>query len=891
MTNFPLFLRAAARAALLCAFSLLAAACHDVVNGRNAAGFVLGGSVTGLITGAGVQLANGNGEGVLVSANGVFDFPVRASNGSTYNVSVFMQPAGENCAVGNAAGTIMGTSVSNVSVVCTPTPYAVGGSVGGLLPGRILVLQDNGANATTVSADGTFVFSAPVPSGSNYAVTVHAQPDGQTCAVGNGSGTIAANAVLNVSVVCSDDTYNVAVTVSGVNASGLTLENDGGDTLSILRNGSFDFDTPVPSGSTYAVTVSSQPTGEICTVTRGAGTITDANVANVAVACIPNLYSVSGTLSGLYAGRSIVLQDNGANTTTLSANGSFGFSAPVASGSPFAVTVLAQPVGQTCAVNNGSGTVAGANVTSVAVICSDNSYNVSFTVSGLLATGLMVQDNGTDNLAVSGNGTFNFNTPLSTGSPYSVSILAQPANQTCAITDGSGTVIGANITGVLITCTGEWTWMGGASTNGAVGMYGTVGTPSTGNIPGARYESATFTDLSGKFWLFGGYGLDGTGAGGDLNDLWNYNPATGAWTWVNGLSTAGAVGVYQGTPASTHIPGARGQPSSWTDPSGKFWLFGGFGYDSAGNRGPLNDLWMFDPLAGIWTWMSGSQTYLASGTYGTEGVAAPGNVPGARTGAVSWTDSAGSLWLFGGQGHAPLSPAPPSFNDLWKFDRTTGLWTWESGLSTDSSAGVYGTQGVAAAGNMPGARSSASAWVDSLGNLWLFGGSGYDSAHTFGYLNDLWKFNPNDGTWTWEGGSDTVNGSSSYGAVGIPAPANVPGARDIATAWVDSSGNFWLFGGVGLDSSNNSASPGNLADLWEYSPATGLWTWIAGSSSAGAGATYGTLRTPAFGNGPGSRQAAAPWVDSGGNLWMLGGSGVDSNGNSGFLNDLWRYTP
>ena len=41
--------------------------------------------------------------------------------------------------------------------------------------------------------------------------------------------------------------------------------------------------------------------------------------------------------------------------------------------------------------------------------------------------------------------------------------------------------------------------------------------------------------------------------------------------------------------------------------------------------------------------------------------------------------------------------------------------------------GVYGTLGIAAAGNIPGARDSAATWTDSNGNFWLFGGEGADS--------------------------------------------------------------------------------------------------------------------------------------------------------------------
>lgn len=93
--------------------------------------------------------------------------------------------------------------------------------------------------------------------------------------------------------------------------------------------------------------------------------------------------------------------------------------------------------------------------------------------------------------------------------------------------------------------------------------------------------------------------------------------------------------------------------------------------------------------ANEWTWMSGSNTANAPGVYGTLGVAAASNVPGARGDAVSVTDSSGNLWLFGGDS------GNSSFNDLWKFSPATNEWTWVSGSDTANAVGVYGTQGVA----------------------------------------------------------------------------------------------------------------------------------------------------------------------------------------------------
>ena len=120
----------------------------------------------------------------------------------------------------------------------------------------------------------------------------------------------------------------------------------------------------------------------------------------------------------------------------------------------------------------------------------------------------------------------------------------------------------------------------------------------------------------------------------------------------------------------------------------------------------------------------------------------------ARSAAVSWTDVHGNFWLFGGQGYDSNGNFG-YLNDLWEFNGTN--WTLVSGSSTANQAGSYGTQGVAAAGNVPGARSGAVSWTDVHGNLWLFGGQGYDSKGNIGYLNDLWEFNGTN--WAWAAGS------------------------------------------------------------------------------------------------------------------------------------------
>ena len=116
------------------------------------------------------------------------------------------------------------------------------------------------------------------------------------------------------------------------------------------------------------------------------------------------------------------------------------------------MTVSVQPTGQTCSVTNGSGTVSGADVTNVQVDCVDASFSVGGTVSGLTGAGLVLQNNGGDDLAVGADGPFQFSTPVPDGDPYDVTVSVQPTGQTCSVTNGSGTVSGADVTDVVVDC-------------------------------------------------------------------------------------------------------------------------------------------------------------------------------------------------------------------------------------------------------------------------------------------------------------------------------------------------------------------------------------------------------------------------------------------------------
>ena len=179
--------------------------------------------------------------------------------------------------------------------------------------------------------------------------------------VGLGGGAAPASAA---NPGCSSS--SVGGTVSGL-AGTVTITLNGTENLAITSDGSFTFSTPVVSGAGYAVTVTTQPATQTCTVNNATGTAAGTPITTVQVVCTSNSYTVGGTVSGL-AG-SVMLTLNGSDNLTLVTNGMLTFSTPVVSGGSYSVTVATQPLGQTCTVINGSGIVAGTNITNVQVDC------------------------------------------------------------------------------------------------------------------------------------------------------------------------------------------------------------------------------------------------------------------------------------------------------------------------------------------------------------------------------------------------------------------------------------------------------------------------------------------------------------------------------------------
>ncbi len=271
-------------------------------------------------------------------------------------------------------------------------------------------------------------------------------------------------------------TYTVGGSVSGVQGTGLVLQNNLGNDLSVPSSGSFVFASAIPAGGAYSVTVKTQPTNpwQTCTVAGGSGSVAAANVTGAVVTCVTNTYAVGGAVTGL-TGAGLVLENNDTDDLSVTATGAFTFKTLVASGKPYAVTVKAQPTSpsQTCTPTVASGTIANAAITTVAITCVTNNttYTISGTVSGLAGTGMIVRANSpaglplTADQPISANGGFSLTPALAGGTAYNVLVVVQPnfPAQVCTVSGGVGTVTNANVTTVVVSCAAPC-----ASTNGTV---------------------------------------------------------------------------------------------------------------------------------------------------------------------------------------------------------------------------------------------------------------------------------------------------------------------------------------------------------------------------------------------------------------------------------------
>lgn len=356
--------------------------------------------------------------------------------------------------------------------------------------------------------------------------------------------------------------------------------------------------------------------------------------------------------------------------------------------------------------------------------------------------------------------------------------------------------------------TNMWTWVKGPSTVDFEGNFGTQGVEAASNLPPAKtFGGASWVDLDGKFWMYGGENGDNYNQNAN-NDLWKYDPATNNWTWVKGSMVDDPPPVWgtMGIADPGNQPPARHNCyGTWVDDNGRLWLFGGITI-----LGALDDVWRYDIPSNSWTWMNGSQGINGQTVYGTLGVDAPTNSPGPRLVNALGKDAQGKFYFQGGT----LSGNAYGWGDLWRLDPATGYWAWVGGPTIGNPPVELGEICVTDATAQPGRRLTSPTWNTPDGRMWVFGVVSSSGNPNLNYSrSDLWSLCPDDLEWTWVHGPAENNAPGVWGSLEVPSPNNHPNGRSMASAWVSDQGDLYLFGGK-----SNDPGFALYSDLWKFTP-------------------------------------------------------------------------
>lgn len=237
--------------------------------------YTIGGTISGLAANGLALKLNGGANLVVAAGATSFTFPGTLAYGTTYDVTVAMQPTNQTCTVGNGHGTATG-NVGNVVVTCatnrvTVTPTVVGdGTITPSTPQDVAI--GTTLDFTVTPGTGQHVRSVAGCPGSFAAPIFHAGPIQSAC---------------TLTATFDPDLHTVSGSVGGLTTAGLALRLNGGSDLPIPADATdFRFPDPLAYGSDYAVTISAQPATQQCTLLHGTGTVSG-DVTDVAVSCAP----------------------------------------------------------------------------------------------------------------------------------------------------------------------------------------------------------------------------------------------------------------------------------------------------------------------------------------------------------------------------------------------------------------------------------------------------------------------------------------------------------------------------------------------------------------------------------------------------------------------------
>ena len=231
-------------------------------------------TVSGINTAAPISITGASGE---YSINGGAFTNIAGTVNNTQTVIVRQTSSASAGTVSTVTLNIGGVSAGfDVTTVPAFTVTANAGANGNISPTSVTVNQGASVSFNLTPNTGysiASVSSSPCGgalSGSTYV-----------------AGPITANCTVTASFVASS--YTVSVVVSGLTSGGLVLQKDLGETLTIGTVGTYAFVAQVPTGSTYSLAITANPTGQSCLFTNGTGATTgDVTNIPVAVTCKAN---------------------------------------------------------------------------------------------------------------------------------------------------------------------------------------------------------------------------------------------------------------------------------------------------------------------------------------------------------------------------------------------------------------------------------------------------------------------------------------------------------------------------------------------------------------------------------------------------------------------------
>jgi hypothetical protein len=350
------------------------------------------------------------------------------SPNTTYHYQI-----GSTDASGNRA-----TSSDHSFTTLAVNTYSIGGSISGLT--GTVVLQNNGKDNLSRSANGSFTFTTATTTGSSYNVSVFTQPVGQTCTVSSGSGSVTGANVTSVSVTCTTNTYTITAS-TGANGTvtpiGVTTKNYGDSQAYAIATSTAGYHV-----ADILVDGSSVGTSSL--------TYTFTNItANHTISATFNInhYTITASAgaNGTITPSGITAKNYGTSQAYTIATSTAGYH--VANIFVDSVAVGTSSLTYTFTSIHANHTISATFSNGFTPV----TYTVGGSISGLTGT-VVLQNNGKDNLSRSANGSFTFATATTTGASYAVTVLTNPSGQTCSVSSGSGTVSGANVTSVLISC-------------------------------------------------------------------------------------------------------------------------------------------------------------------------------------------------------------------------------------------------------------------------------------------------------------------------------------------------------------------------------------------------------------------------------------------------------